>query len=140
MDGFQAQPDQEPDGAIVQPDEAVHVPASMAVVPGADTDEALEQPARQVLRGPETQHVDHAPQRPGPGAEGVVEGFVQGRDEAIEGKHPQIGGTPKLPVSLLPVELFPRRGPDDLAAPAKHSVDDESNDHNATSTSDTWNH
>ena len=129
MDGFQTQPDQEPDRAIVQPDEAVHVPAGAAVVPGTDTNNALKQPARQVLHSPETQHVDDAPQRPGPGAEGVVDGFVQGRDETVERKHPQIGSASKLPASLLPAELFPRRRPDDLAAPAKYSVDDESNEH-----------
>jgi hypothetical protein len=133
VDGFQTQPDQEPGGAIVQPDEAVHVPAGTAVVPWADTNHALQQPARQVLHGPEAQHVDNTPQRPGPGAEGVVDGFVQRRDEAIEGKHPQIGRAPELPASLLPAELLPRRRPDDLAAPAEQSVDDESNGHVALS-------
>ncbi len=59
--------------------------------------------------------------------------FVQGRDEAIKGKHPQIGSASELPASLLPAELSLRRRPDDLAAPAKHSVDDESNDHVALS-------
>lgn len=133
MDGFQAQPSQEPDGSIVQPDEALHVPAGVAVVPGADADEELKRPACQVLQGPEAQHVNASTQRPRPSAEGVVCGFVQGCDEAIDGKHPQIGGASKLPVSLLTAELSLRRGPDDLAAPAKRSVDDEPKDHVALS-------
>jgi hypothetical protein len=55
--------------------------------------------------------------------------LMQGREEAMEGDHPQVGGASELPASLLPAELFPGPGSDDLAAPAKQSVDDESNGH-----------
>ncbi len=97
---FDEQAYDEPDGDVVEGDLALDVEA-VRVVPDVFAGQAGEEGAGQVFYGEDEQHVDDAPNQPGVGVNGPIQGGKKDRDEAVDREHPEVGNALELPASAL---------------------------------------